>query len=110
MTRWSWLNKFAMMDHVQVPQDVQFHSRSRVAGDWLSGLTHMIFDEDARQFFRNKLGKPCIYGGHGTLQIYRGKSPRLWKDAHPGGCPRHHSVFNPEYCFDCYKVSVLPRM
>ncbi|MHB1140923.1 MAG: hypothetical protein ACYC1T_04080 [Sulfuricaulis sp.] len=74
----------------------------------------MILDEDVRQFFRNKLGKPCIFGGYGSLQIYRGISDRLWKDAHPGGCARHHSVFNnfgaiPEYCFDCYKVLVTPR-
>lgn len=74
----------------------------------------MISDDDAKQFFQDKLGKPAIYGGYGTLQISRGKSPQLWKDAPIGGCARHHVVFDrfgviPEYCFDCYKVLVTPR-
>ncbi len=74
----------------------------------------MISDEDIRQFFQKKLETPGIYGGFGSLQIYRGISSRLWKDAHPGGCTRHFTVFNnfgviPKYCFDCYKVIIEPR-
>jgi hypothetical protein len=74
----------------------------------------MISDEDVRHFFHNKLNAPGIYGGVGSLQIYRGISPRLWKDAHPAGCNRHLTVFDkfgviPEYCFDCYKILIEPR-
>jgi hypothetical protein len=48
------------------------------------------------------------------LQIFRGVSGHLWKDAHPAGCTRHLAVFKgmkviPEYCFDCYKVLITPR-
>ncbi len=72
----------------------------------------MISDEDIIQFYK-KLDAPGVYGGPGSLQIYRGKSPRLWKDVQSGGCERYHTVFNkfgviPEYCFDCYKVLITP--
>lgn len=72
----------------------------------------MISDEDARQFFRSQLGKPCAYGGGNlSLQIFRGC---IWEDVHPGSCTRHFKVFNtfkviPESCFGCYKVIISPR-
>lgn len=73
----------------------------------------MISDDDVWRFFQSLTIKP-VFGGFGTLQIYRGKSPPLWEGAHPGGCERHHVVFNkfkaiPEECFDCYKVLITPR-
>ncbi|MEW6330083.1 MAG: hypothetical protein AB1560_01350 [Pseudomonadota bacterium] len=74
----------------------------------------MISDDEVRQFYQKKLETPGAYGGAGSLQIYRGISPRLWKDAHPQGCLRHLAVFGkfgviPRYCFDCYKVLIEPR-
>jgi len=75
----------------------------------------MISDGDARQYFQGKQNMPCSYGNYsGSLQIQRGNSPLLWKDAHPGACARHFAVFNkfeviPKYCFECYKVLVEPR-
>jgi hypothetical protein len=75
----------------------------------------MISDEDVRQLFQDKLATPGKHdGGPASLQIYRGISPRLWKDAHPGGCNRHLTVFDkfgviPKYCFDCYKILITPR-
>lgn len=78
------------------------------------GLVVMISDEDVRQSFQEKLQGPSSFGGFGTLEIYRGKPANRWKDAHPGGCVRHLTVFDkfhiiPKYCFDCYKVLVEPR-
>ncbi|MBI3432287.1 MAG: hypothetical protein HY018_08775 [Hydrogenophilales bacterium] len=72
----------------------------------------MISDEDVRQYFKNKMNVPGVYGGAGSLQIGRG--PLLLKGAPPGGCQRHKVVFNkfnviPEFCFDCYKVLITPR-
>ncbi len=74
----------------------------------------MISDEQAIQRFQKVLASPGIFGGRGSLQIIRGKSPHLWKDAHPGECTRHMALFKqsgaiPEYCFGCYKVLVEPR-
>ena len=74
----------------------------------------MISDEDVRKSFQDKLGAPGAYGGPGSLQIFRGKSPHLWEGVPPGGCQRHHAIFSkfgiiPEYCFDCYKVFIAPR-
>lgn len=72
----------------------------------------MISDEDVGKFFQNKLNVPGVYGGAGSLQIFRG--PIHLKDEPVGGCQRHMTVFNqfnviPEYCFDCYKVLIMPR-
>ena len=74
----------------------------------------MISDEEVTARFRNALASEGEYGGFGSLQIYHGNSDSLWKDAHPGGCARHMTVFKqyraiPQYCFDCYKVFVEPR-
>ena len=74
----------------------------------------MISDEETIQRFQKVLASPAIFGGKGTLQIIRGKSPHLWKHAHPGECHRHMALFKqsgaiPEYCFGCYKVLVVPR-
>lgn len=74
----------------------------------------MISDEQAIQRFQKILESPAVFGGRGSLQIVRGKSPHLWKDAHPGECHRHMALFKqsdtiPEYCFGCYKVLVEPR-
>lgn len=74
----------------------------------------MITDEDVRQLFQEKLQNPGVFGGFGSLEIYRGMPANRWKDAHPGGCVRHLAVFDkyhviPKYCFDCYKILVEPR-
>jgi hypothetical protein len=49
-----------------------------------------------------------------SLQIARGIPPQLWDSAPAAGCTRHMAIFNtfgaiPKYCFDCYKVLILPR-
>lgn len=74
----------------------------------------MISDEEIKQFFRNKLEVPGVFGGKGSLQIFRGKLYGLADNMHPGGCTRHKMVFDqtgaiPEYCFGCYKVQIEPR-
>jgi hypothetical protein len=88
----------------------------------------MISDEDIKQLFQKMLDTPDVVTGlmkiSGSssfhlsskfrLQIFRGISSRLWKDAPPAGCLRHKTIVNtfrviPEYCFDCYKVLVAPR-
>lgn len=48
-----------------------------------------------------------------SKEIFSGKVPDLWRDAHVGGCNRHMSVFEdlhiiPSFCFNCYKVSIKP--
>lgn len=74
----------------------------------------MISDEDARLFFRKSLEVPGVFGGKGSLQIFRGKPLHLVDNMPPGSCQRHKKVFDqfgaiPEYCFECYKVLVAPR-
>lgn len=78
----------------------------------------MITDKEVVQIFQEIPITPIPFteaeqAGR-KLQIFRGVSGRLWKDAHPAGCTRHLAVFNemkviPEYCFDCYKVQISPR-
>lgn len=72
----------------------------------------MITDDDVIRFFQGRLAVSGVYGGPGSLQIFRG--PRHLRDAPLGGCKRHKTVFNqfgaiPEYCFDCYKVLITPH-
>ena len=76
----------------------------------------MISTEDVRQLFQSILATPGGYTdpkmAGKTTQIFRGM--RFWKGDHPASCKRHKMVFNkfgviPEYCFDCYKVEILPR-
>ena len=78
----------------------------------------MIADEEVVQLFRDILDTSVGFTDSGTprrpLQILRGIPGYLWKDAHPGGCNRHMTVFKkfdviPKYCFDCYKVLITPR-
>lgn len=78
----------------------------------------MITDKDVIQIFQRIPITPIPFTEEEQrgrkLQIFRGVSGRLWKDAHPAGCSRHLSVFKetkviPEFCFDCYKVLITPR-
>ncbi len=74
----------------------------------------MISDEDVKLFFRKQLDVPGVFGGAGSLQLFRGKPLHLADNMPPGGCKRHFMVFNkfdaiPEYCFNCYKVQIAPR-
>lgn len=74
----------------------------------------MISDKEVKQLFRKKLEVPGVYGGVGSLQIFRGKPLHLVDNMPLGGCARHKKVFDefsviPEYCFGCYKVLVAPR-
>ncbi len=74
----------------------------------------MIPDEQVITRFQPALASEGVFGGFGSLQVYRGIPTNLWKDAHPGGCIRHLKVFEryraiPQYCFECYKILVEPR-
>lgn len=74
----------------------------------------MISDKEVKQLFRKKLEVPGVFGGAGSLQIFRGKPLYLVDDMPLGGCTRHMKVFNefgviPEYCFGCHKVLITPR-
>lgn len=74
----------------------------------------MISDDEVRQLFRKKLEVPGVFGGAGSLQIFRGKPLYLVDNMPPGGCARHKKIFSkfnviPEYCFDCYKVLIMPH-
>lgn len=78
----------------------------------------MILDEEVVQLFRNTRDIPVSFTDSEIagkkIQIFRGISAHLWKDAHPGSCTRHFAVFNkfnviPKYCFGCYKVLIAPR-
>jgi hypothetical protein len=91
--------------------------RSTIQKTNLRGI-NMISDEDVRQLFQNILDTPGGYNDptiEGKIvQIWGGTPWHLWKDAHPGGCYRHMMVFGkygviPKYCFDCYKIEILPR-
>ena len=48
-------------------------------------------------------------------QVFCGITPKLWKNQrYPAGCDRHQLLFEkfsiiPDYCFDCYKISIHPR-
>ncbi len=74
----------------------------------------MISDEDVRLRFQNLVLTPVALDRPVSDQIWRGKPAYLWKDAPTGGCVRNKVIFNsfgviPEYCFDCYKVLIMPR-
>lgn len=80
----------------------------------------MITDENVRQLFQGKLDTPDGYmnpkrAGRGGTQIFRGMPSTYWKDIPYGGCIRFQRMFEnnlgiiPKYCFDCFKVEILPR-
>lgn len=85
---------------------------------WRTRGLLMISDKEVVQIFQKIPITPIPFTEQEQsgkkLQIFRGASGYLWKGAHPAGCARHLSVFKemqviPEFCFDCYKVLVVPR-
>ena len=79
----------------------------------------MISDETVKNLFEESmenLPPDMLDYKHEVAQFFRGVTSRQWKNnPYPGyACNRHKKVFNafkviPEYCFSCYKISILPR-
>jgi hypothetical protein len=70
----------------------------------------MIADETVRKLYQQCLSILALHG----LEIYTNKT-QLYRGAIiEDNCQRHKMVFNtfkiiPEYCFDCFKVTIAPR-
>jgi len=79
----------------------------------------MISDETVKNLFEECLGNlppELLEDKQSVTQFFRGVTSRQWKNnPYPGYCcQRHMKVFNiykviPEYCFNCYKILVVPR-
>ena len=79
----------------------------------------MISDETVKNLFEECIGNlspEMLASKQEVAQFFRGVTSRQWKNnPYPGyACQRHKKVFNafkviPEYCFSCYKISILPR-
>jgi hypothetical protein len=66
-----------------------------------------------QSFYPISIGEKLISPMH--AQIFSGITPRMWKNQnYAAACARHKLVFRtnniiPDYCFDCYKISIQPR-
>ena len=76
----------------------------------------MITDAEIKQLTDDVLNKHVqnIKPGEIPTESFRGVTMYMWENQHPGACNRHMIVFNnynviPEYCFNCFKVTIKPR-
>ncbi len=84
----------------------------------LNGAENVIEDHMVKELFLTLHGilsrHDMAEAKYHKTQIFRGVATDTWPGATHGDCTRHEMAFKkfrviPEYCFDCYKITVEPE-